>query len=286
MQRQTEEKFRMWIEKLTRLDTDEESKQQLEPREPKIQLVGQRIPPTTQSGAFIQMPDSQVLPQQSFNSYVGYQSVDATLEFPATFNNNFPPIFPENGNIAEPDCGGCFSKGAVEYLNDPRAGNGPPIVAHYDISDTNSDPEVVNVDNLLAAAVVQEHNSSLGNQESGSAWRTRGLLDEMSADTGCLDPGFLAGDITSSGNAQANEEINIASSDSEVEIVGVQEHARCVHPRGGVIQSVSSWKRGSQFINAQQTQPWTAVAPQQNWSSPPEVVDLTLDEDTRRKFLL
>uniref|UniRef100_A0A8C6Y552 Arkadia (RNF111) N-terminal like PKA signaling regulator 2N n=1 Tax=Naja naja TaxID=35670 RepID=A0A8C6Y552_NAJNA len=28
MQRQTEEKFRMWIEKLTRLDTDEESKQQ------------------------------------------------------------------------------------------------------------------------------------------------------------------------------------------------------------------------------------------------------------------
>lgn len=58
------------------------------------------------------------------------------------------------------------------------------MVAHYDISDTNSDPEVVNVDNLLAAAVVQEHNNSLGNQDSGSAWRTRGLLNEMSADTG------------------------------------------------------------------------------------------------------
>lgn len=41
-----------------------------------------------------------------------------------------------------------------------------------------------------------------------------------------MDPGFLAGDKTSCGNAQANEEINIASSDSEVEIVGVQEHAR------------------------------------------------------------
>ncbi|XP_027761586.1 uncharacterized protein C18orf25-like [Empidonax traillii] len=161
--------------------------------------------------------------------------------------------------------------------------DGPPIGAHCDISDTNSDPEVVNVDNLLAAAVVQEHNSSLGNQASASAWRTRGLLDEMSADAGYLDPGFLA---TSSGNAQASEEINIASSDSEVEIAGVQEHARCVHPRGGVIQSVSPWKRGSQFISAQQTQPWTAVAPQQNWSSPPEVVDLTLDEDNRRKFLL
>ncbi|XP_054139146.1 protein C18orf25 homolog isoform X1 [Melozone crissalis] len=105
---------------------------------------------------------------------------------------------------------------------------------------------------------------------------------------GHLDPGFLAGDKISLSNAQINKEINIASSDSEVEIVGVQEHARYVRPRGGVIQSVSSWKRGSssQYINTQQTQSWTAVTPQQNWSSPPEVVDLTLDEDTRRKYLL
>ncbi|KAM6992991.1 protein ARK2N-like isoform 1-T1 [Passerculus sandwichensis] len=105
---------------------------------------------------------------------------------------------------------------------------------------------------------------------------------------GHLDPGFLAGDKISLSNAQINKEINIASSDSEVEIVGVQEHARYVHPRGGVIQSVSSWKRGSssQYINTQQTQSWTAVTPQQNWSSPPEVVDLTLDEDTRRKYPL
>ncbi|XP_030921244.1 uncharacterized protein C18orf25 homolog isoform X3 [Geospiza fortis] len=105
---------------------------------------------------------------------------------------------------------------------------------------------------------------------------------------GHLDPGFLAGDKISLSNAQINKEINIASSDSEVEIVGVQEHARYVHPRGGVIQSVSSWKHGSssQYINTQQTQSWTAVTPQQNWSSPPEAVDLTLDEDTRRKYLL
>jgi hypothetical protein len=41
-----------------------------------------------------------------------------------------------------------------------------------------------------------------------------------------LDPGFLASDKTSVGSAPLNEEINIASSDSEVEIVGVQEHAR------------------------------------------------------------
>nr|KAF6470816.1 ARKadia-like 1 [Molossus molossus] len=100
---------------------------------------------------------------------------------------------------------------------------------------------------------------------------------------GHLDPGFLASDKTSAGSAPLNEEINIASSDSEVEIVGVQEHARCVHPRGGVIQSVSSWKHGSStpYVSNRQTQSWTAVTPQQTWASPAEVVDLTLDEDSR-----
>lgn len=62
--------------------------------------------------------------------------------------------------------------------------DGPPVIAHYDISDTNSDPEVVNVDNLLAAAVVQEHSNSVGNQDSTSTWRTRGLLDKLNADAG------------------------------------------------------------------------------------------------------
>ncbi|XP_072215615.1 protein ARK2N isoform X1 [Excalfactoria chinensis] len=166
--------------------------------------------------------------------------------------------------------------------------DGPPIVAHYDISDTNSDPEVVNVDNLLAADVVQEHNNSLESQDLESAWGNRELLDELGADAGDLEQGFLAGDKPTPGNTQINEEINITSSDSEVEIVGVQENARYVHPREGVIQSVSSWKHGSgsQYVNTQQTQSRTAVTPQQNWSSPPEVVDLTLDEDTRHKYLL
>ncbi|CAO2594501.1 protein C18orf25 homolog isoform X2 [Chionomys nivalis] len=161
--------------------------------------------------------------------------------------------------------------------------DGPPVVAHYDMSDTSSDPEVVNVDNLLAAAVVQEHSNSVGGQNTGATWRTSELLE-----AGHLDPGFLASDKTSVGNAPLNEEINIASSDSEVEIVGVQEHARCAHPRGGVIQSVSSWKHGSgtQYGGSRQTQSWTAVTPQQTWASPAEVVDLTLDEDSRRKYLL
>lgn len=94
------------------------------------------------------------------------------------------------------------------------------------MSDTSSDPEVVNVDNLLAAAVVREHSISVGGQDTGATWRTYGLLEELKAEAGHLDPGFLASDKTSAGNAPLNEEINLASSDSEVEIVGVQGHAR------------------------------------------------------------
>ncbi|XP_026888201.2 uncharacterized protein C18orf25 homolog isoform X2 [Electrophorus electricus] len=71
-----------------------------------------------------------------------------------------------------------------------------------------------------------------------------------------------------------------ASSDSEVEIVGVQENASAVSrfPRGGVIQSLSSWKQRA-------PPPWSAVNTQTGWAPPPEVVDLTLDED-RHRYLL
>ncbi|XP_075696866.1 protein ARK2N isoform X2 [Rhinoderma darwinii] len=165
--------------------------------------------------------------------------------------------------------------------------DGPPVVTHYDISDTNSDPEVLNVDNMLAATVVKEQNNSVSKQEPLASWRTRGLLEELNADSGRLDPGLPSCDKLPPSSAQ-NEEINLASSGSEVEIVGVQEHARFVHPRGGVIQSVSSWKHaaGSQYHSSHQTPSWTSVNNQQNWTSPPEVVDLTLDEDSRRKYLL
>ncbi|XP_018592391.1 protein ARK2N isoform X2 [Scleropages formosus] len=99
---------------------------------------------------------------------------------------------------------------------------------------------------------------------------------------------FAHGDPPASGPLEIKEEINIPSSDSEVEIVGVQENARCIHPRGGVIQSVSSWKHGPvpQYNSTRQPQLWTPVSPQPNWAPPPEVVDLTLDEDARRKYLL
>ncbi|XP_071989106.1 protein ARK2N isoform X1 [Engystomops pustulosus] len=167
--------------------------------------------------------------------------------------------------------------------------DGPPVVTHYDLSDTNSDPEVLNVDNMLAATVVKEHNNSTPKPEPQPSWRTRGLLEELNADSGHLDPALPPSDKLPPGSEKKNnEEINIASSGSEVEIVGVQEHARFVHPRGGVIQSVSSWKHaaGSQYHSSHQTPSWTSVSSQQNWTSPPEVVDLTLDEDSRRKYLL
>ncbi|XP_017573504.1 uncharacterized protein C18orf25 homolog isoform X3 [Pygocentrus nattereri] len=75
-------------------------------------------------------------------------------------------------------------------------------------------------------------------------------------------------------------QVSLASSDSEVEIVGVQENASavCRFPRGGVIQSLSSWKQRA-------PPPWTAVSTQPGWVPPPEVVDLTLDED-RHRYLL
>ncbi|XP_044029105.1 uncharacterized protein C18orf25 homolog isoform X3 [Siniperca chuatsi] len=101
--------------------------------------------------------------------------------------------------------------------------------------------------------------------------------------------GHVEAELSHKGSSQHNKgQINIASSDSEVEIVGVQEKARCAHPCGGVIKSLSSWKENSveQLNSTNQPQLWTTVSPQSNWVSPPEVVDLTLDEDAGHKYLL
>ncbi|XP_026784926.2 protein C18orf25 homolog isoform X3 [Pangasianodon hypophthalmus] len=78
----------------------------------------------------------------------------------------------------------------------------------------------------------------------------------------------------------APPQVSLPLSDSEVEIVGVQENASAVSrfPRGGVIQSLSAWKQTAMPH-------WTAVSAQPDWAPPPEVVDLTLDED-RHRYLL
>ncbi|XP_008280989.1 protein ARK2N isoform X3 [Stegastes partitus] len=101
-------------------------------------------------------------------------------------------------------------------------------------------------------------------------------------------PGHVEAELSHKESSQLKGQINIASSDSEVEIVGVQEKARCAHPCGGVIKSLSSWKESSveQLNSTNQSQLWTTVSPQPNWVSPPEVVDLTLDEDAGHKYLL
>ncbi|XP_035248334.1 uncharacterized protein C18orf25 homolog isoform X1 [Anguilla anguilla] len=165
--------------------------------------------------------------------------------------------------------------------------DGPPVIAHCDISDTNSDQEALSVDNLLAAAVAQELETFRTQDLGANSLAERGHLGSGSQ-TGHAEAEFAQGDTPTCGPLQINEEINIPSSDSEVEIVGVQENTRCIHPRGGVIQNMSSWKHGpvAQYNSTRQSHLWTAVSPQPNWVSPPEVVDLTLDEDARRKYLL
>ncbi|XP_062333446.1 uncharacterized protein C18orf25 homolog isoform X3 [Osmerus eperlanus] len=101
-------------------------------------------------------------------------------------------------------------------------------------------------------------------------------------------PGHIEAELAHREPAQHKGQMELASSDSEVEIVGVQENSRCAHPRGGVIQSLSSWTPNSvePYSSGRQGQLWTTMSPQPNWVSPPEVVDLTLDEDTRHKYLL
>ncbi|XP_037547786.1 uncharacterized protein C18orf25 homolog isoform X2 [Nematolebias whitei] len=101
-------------------------------------------------------------------------------------------------------------------------------------------------------------------------------------------PGRVEAELSHKESSQHKGQINVASSDNEVEIVGVQEKARCAHPCGGVIKSLSSWKESSveQLNSTNQSQLWTPVSPRPNWVSPPEVVDLTLDEDAGHKYLL
>uniref|UniRef100_A0A8C6UAA2 Chromosome 18 open reading frame 25 n=1 Tax=Neogobius melanostomus TaxID=47308 RepID=A0A8C6UAA2_9GOBI len=101
-------------------------------------------------------------------------------------------------------------------------------------------------------------------------------------------PGNAEAQLLHKESSQHKGQISITSSDSEVEIVDVQEKARCSHPYGGVIKSLSSWKENpvNQITSTNQSQLWTSVSPQPNWVSPPEVVDLTLDEETGHKYLL
>uniref|UniRef100_A0A3Q3AW44 Arkadia (RNF111) N-terminal like PKA signaling regulator 2N n=1 Tax=Kryptolebias marmoratus TaxID=37003 RepID=A0A3Q3AW44_KRYMA len=148
--------------------------------------------------------------------------------------------------------------------------DGPPVVGHYDISDTDSNQESVSVATVRPTVIRHELKTHRG--------------QDMAAHSVCR----VEAELSHKESSQHKGQINVASSDSEVEIVGVQEKARCAHPCGGVIKSLSSWKENSveQLNSTNQSQLWTAVSPRPNWVSPPEVVDLTLDEDAGHKYLL
>ncbi|XP_047228538.1 uncharacterized protein C18orf25 homolog isoform X1 [Girardinichthys multiradiatus] len=157
--------------------------------------------------------------------------------------------------------------------------DGPPVVGHYDISDTDSNQESMSVETVRPTVIRHELKTHRG--------------QDMAALSGCIRAlssisGHMEAELSHKESFQHKGQIKVASSDSEVEIVGVQENARCAHPCGGVIKSLSSWKENSvdQLNSTNQSQLWTNVSPRPNWVSPPEVVDLTLDEDAGHKYLL
>ncbi|XP_067839146.1 uncharacterized protein C18orf25 homolog isoform X2 [Heptranchias perlo] len=104
MQRQTEERFRMWMEKLTRLDTDEDTKQQQNRQEPKMPTRGTPMPPSTQPSTFMHLSSNHSNPQQSYNPYVNnHPNADSTPAYQMVFNNNPLTGFQENGNSSGHD---------------------------------------------------------------------------------------------------------------------------------------------------------------------------------------
>ncbi|XP_017263376.1 uncharacterized protein C18orf25 homolog isoform X1 [Kryptolebias marmoratus] len=157
--------------------------------------------------------------------------------------------------------------------------DGPPVVGHYDISDTDSNQESVSVATVRPTVIRHELKTHRGQDMAAHSVCVRALSSTS---------GRVEAELSHKESSQHKGQINVASSDSEVEIVGVQEKARCAHPCGGVIKSLSSWKENSveQLNSTNQSQLWTAVSPRPNWVSPPEVVDLTLDEDAGHKYLL
>ncbi|XP_077354122.1 protein ARK2N isoform X1 [Festucalex cinctus] len=157
--------------------------------------------------------------------------------------------------------------------------DGPPVVGHYDISDTDSNQESMKVEKVQPSVIKRELETLRG--------------QDMAARSGCIRAlSSVAGHVEAETShnkdgRQLKGQISIASTDSEVEIVGVQENTRCGHPCGGVIKSLSSWKgdhsaerSAGSTTTRLQPQLWTCVSPQSNWVSPPEVVDLTLDEES------
>ncbi|XP_077478736.1 protein ARK2N isoform X1 [Stigmatopora argus] len=149
--------------------------------------------------------------------------------------------------------------------------DGPPVVGHYDISDTDSNQESMNVEKVRPSVIKCELERLRGQEMAGRS----GCIRALSSVAGHTE----AESLHNVDGHQRKGQISIASSDSEVEIVGVQENVRCAHPCGGVIKSLSSLKDERPACGSN-PQMWTCVSPQSSWVTPPEVVDLTLDEES------
>ncbi|XP_061118424.1 uncharacterized protein C18orf25 homolog isoform X2 [Conger conger] len=98
MQRQTEERFRVWMEKLTRLDSDEDSsKNSSDPREPRRHSGRHRGPRPSPPSSFLPSSESQ----ETLASYgITRQNVAVV---PLPLNNNPPQMISQNGNPSAED---------------------------------------------------------------------------------------------------------------------------------------------------------------------------------------
>ncbi|KAG9353673.1 hypothetical protein JZ751_011795 [Albula glossodonta] len=98
MQRQTEERFRVWMEKLTRLDSDEDSsKNSSDPREPRRHSGRQKAPRPSPPSSFLPSSESQ----ETLASYGITRQNMATA--PVPLNNNPPEMISQNGNPSGED---------------------------------------------------------------------------------------------------------------------------------------------------------------------------------------
>lgn len=99
MQRQTEERFRVWMEKLTRLDSDDDddsSKHSSDPREGRRHR--HRAPRPTPPSSFLPSSESQ----ETMAAYM--LARENTNLVPIPLNNNIlPEVVTQNGNMEVPD---------------------------------------------------------------------------------------------------------------------------------------------------------------------------------------
>jgi len=97
MQRQTEERFRVWMEKLAHLDSDNDSSKRSSDA------------PEGQQGALLSPPSSYLPSSESAETMAAYMLARENNSLTATpINNNnniLPEVVAQNGNLGVPDPG-------------------------------------------------------------------------------------------------------------------------------------------------------------------------------------